>query len=146
MTDGIGAQPVHDRPTRVETAPGCFRDLDAESRTAAIQALGATDAPIARADELAAAVAGPALKAIVAMRVEQIVTRGHSALADLEVEPYRLLDKAVEMMRVARSRCGVTDMNAASLAAARKTAAKACALGMAVIDRIDAELARGERK
>lgn len=102
----------------------------------------AADVPLARTDELTAAVQGPAARAVLEARIRHIVKNGHTAAADAELEPYRLLDKAVEMMRVARARCGVTDTNAASLGGARKTAADACALGLAAIDRIDAEMAK----
>lgn len=117
--------------------------VDEGAEEAAQSLFSAADVPLARRDELLAAVQGPAVRSVLEARIRHIVKNGHTAEADAGIDPYRLLDKAVEMMRVARSRCGVTDTTPASLAGARKTAADACALGLAVIDRIDLELAKG---
>lgn len=126
-----------------ELSPGTNPIVDAALEEAGQTLFSAADVPLARRDELLAAVQGAAVRAVLEARIRHIVKNGHTADADARIDPYRLLDKAVEMMRVARARCGVTDTTPATLAGARKTAADACALGLAVIDRIDLELAKG---
>lgn len=126
-----------------DMSPGTNAIVDAALEEGAQSLFAAADVPLARTAELTAAVQGPAARAVLEARIRHIVKNGHTAAADAGIEPYRLLDKAVDMMRYARARCGVTDTNPAGLALARKSAADACALGLAVIDRIDLELAKG---
>lgn len=136
----IDLAPQHD----AGVAPGGFVDLDLASRDAAIQALKDTDAPIALADELVAAVAGQALKAIVAARLALITAKGHTADADdflpigwLPMEARHCLDRV-------RALIG-TDPLTRDLGAARAAIADAIAFCMAAIDRLDRGMQQGER-
>lgn len=140
----IDPTPRADRPTRMETEPGVFVDLDLASRDAAIQALKDTDAPIALADELVAAVAGRALKAIVAARVALITAKGHTADADDFLPIGWLPMEARHCLERARALIG-TDPLTRDLVAARAAIADAIAFCMAAIDRLDRGMQQGER-
>ena len=125
-----------------DSIPGAKRLVD-EALDEGAQAIVNSAAPLARTDELVAAVQGPAVRAVLDARIRHIVKNGHTVEADVRLEPYQLLDKTVEKMRIARARVGVLDVTPESLAAARKALADGCALGLAAIDRIDAELRSG---
>lgn len=132
--------PIPDRPTRVETAPGVYRDLDALSRDAAIQALGETDAPLGQADELVAAVTGPALKAAVQARV-RMLAGGHNAENDdllpigwLPMEARHCFERIRAVM--IRERVDLDEV--------RRLLAEGVAYGLAAIDRLDRATKRGE--
>jgi hypothetical protein len=124
---------------RLETQPGVFAagepGLQALAADAATQALGQTDAPIAFADMLVAAVTGEPLRATVRMRVEQIVRHGHTPDTDEMLPIHQLVADAQEMAGLARSAIGVTGTDR-NLDAAEKRLARTAALCWAAIDRI----------
>lgn len=134
------ADPKPDRPPRIETAPGVFRDLDALSRDAAIQALGESDAPLALADELVATVTGGAMKSAVQARVKMLVG-GHTADNDdllpigwLPMEARHCLERVkLAMLREGRD---LDDI--------RRLLVEGVAFGLAAIDRLDRAMKRGE--
>lgn len=127
-------QPKADRPCRIETeCPGVFVDLDAASRDAACQTLATTDALIATADDLVAAVTGPALKAAVAARVKLFIG-GHTPENDdflpigwLPMEARRCFETARDLM----------NDDHRDLALVRAAIAEGLAFGLAAIDRLD---------
>jgi hypothetical protein len=117
-------------------------DLHEIARDAAIQALGATDAPLGRADELAAAVSGEALRAVVAARVEQIVRHGHAAEGDAMLPLGYLTGEALRRLQAGRD--VIVHGDRQNLAVGRRRLAAVAALCLAEIDRIDIALARKE--
>lgn len=133
--------PLPDRPTRIETAPGVFRDLDSLSRDAAVQALGTTDAPLALADELVAAVTGAALKAVVAARVGLIVGGGHTAENDDFLPIGWLPMEARQCFEAVR---GAMMENPRDLHRIRQLMIDGAAFAFAAIDRLDRAMKRGE--
>lgn len=135
--------PRPDRPTRVETVPGVFPDVDAAARDAALRSLAECDAPIRRADELVGAVAGDALKAVVAMRVEQIVKHGHTVEDDMMLPLLWLPRQIKQHAEVACARIGVTGTDR-NLVAAKRHLAITAALCLAAIDRITVAIERKE--
>lgn len=117
--------------------------LDALGRDVALQALGESDAPIARADEIAAAVTGEALKATVMMRVEQIVKHGHDPKDDLML-PIVFLPNQAKLMAMAAHEAVMAGGDGRDLQLARRRLARTAALCWAAIDRIDAAVERKE--
>lgn len=125
------------RDLRAETEnPGVFVNLDEASRDAAIQALGQTDAAIARADDLVAAIAGAALKAVVQARVEQIVKHGYTTEDDAMLSIV-YLPAQVRRMAVAADEAAKVTGRDRDLAVVRRRLAACAALCMAAIDRLD---------
>jgi hypothetical protein len=96
------AGPASDRTWTESSDPGCFVDLDAAARDAALQPLVVNDPPIRRADDLVVAVAGGALKATVAARVEQIVKFGHTIDTDLNLPIPFLASETLGKLQAAR--------------------------------------------
>lgn len=130
-----------DQPApRIETAPGVYRDLDSLSRDAAIQALAGTDAPLGLADELVAAITGPALKAIIAERVGQI-SRGHNAENDDFLPIGWLPMEARQCFEAVRSAMMEEPRD---LHRIRQLMVDGAAFAFAAIDRLDRAMQRGE--
>jgi hypothetical protein len=126
-----------DRPTRIETeCPGVFVDLEAAARDAAIQAIATTDARIATADDLVAAVTGPALKAAVTARVK-LFADGHTPDND-DFLPIGWLPMEARQ-RFEQARDLINDDHR-DLALVRAALADGVAFGMAAIDRLDRAL------
>jgi len=107
---------------------------------AALKAMMAADPPLERGAELARAVAGEALQAVVAERVRQIAVHGYTAEHDAALQRRQLPARARSMIIVAMDR-----LSAGDLAVARRKLAKAAAVLMAAIDRLDLQM-RLERK
>jgi hypothetical protein len=95
----------------------------------------AADVPLASADELAAAVSGAAVKAVLQARIEQIVKHGHSANADAERGPRILASDARTMILAGIDL--LAPGPARNLAVARRRFAKGAAMMLAAIDAID---------
>jgi hypothetical protein len=135
MTEGIG-QPQ----PRVEIEPGVFATgtaaLQALAADAAVQALGQTPAPLSLQDELLAAVTGSALRAVVAMRVDQIAKHGHTAEDDGMLPPASLLNTAKSILTSAIALTSGYDRDLSELERGQRCAAKAAAMCMAAHDRI----------
>jgi hypothetical protein len=105
----------------------------------AVQALTGTSAPIARADELIAAVAGDALRATVHMRVEQIVKHGHTVEGDAMLPIGMLPREAKDRVISAIEAIGVTGRDR-DLGLAMRRLDRAAALCWAARDRIQVAL------
>jgi hypothetical protein len=118
-----------------------FTDLAARSRDAAIQALGETNAPLGQADELVAAVTGPALKAVVVARVGLITAGGHTAETDDFLPIGWLPMEARQCFEAIR---GAMMEEPRDLAKVRKLLVDGAAFAFAAIDRLDRAMQRGE--
>jgi hypothetical protein len=116
-------------------------DLDAAARDAAIQTLKETDAPIASADDLAALVTGPSLKAAVAARVKLFIA-GHTPDDDDMLPVGWLPMEARQAFERVRDQLNDDHRD---LALVRATIAEGIAFGLAAIDWLDRAKARGER-
>jgi hypothetical protein len=98
----------------------------------------AADVPIARADELLKALQGPAVRAVLEARVEQIIKHGHTAEGDWML-PLGMLGKESRDRLAMAGDCLYGDRR--DLKIARRRAVVGVALGLAFIDRLDAEVA-----
>jgi hypothetical protein len=108
------SRPTADRTTRIKSErPGVFVDLDAAARDGAIQALRHSDAPLTMADDLVALVTGPALKATVLKRVEQVVTHGHTPGEDLMLPVGCIVTEVIISAQRVRTAIGKRDLAAA---------------------------------
>jgi hypothetical protein len=109
-----------------------------------VASCAAADVPLARADELLAAIAGPAVRRVLEMRIEQIVKHGHSAEND-ETLPLLWLPKQArrDHAQIACDRIGVTGKDR-NLEAAEKSLARTAALCLAALDRIRRARERGK--
>lgn len=99
------------------------------------QALIASPAPIARTDELLRAIQGPALRAVLDARIEQIVTHGHDAESDAFLAIDRLPRLAREQAQMALEVLGHDERR--NIPVAKRRLARAAAMMMAAIDRLD---------
>lgn len=119
--------------------PGNKAIVDAAVDEAAQTLFTAADVPLARADELLAAIQGPAVRAVLEMRVEQMVKHGHTLDADLDLPLYWLVQDA----RI-RLQSAVDLINAGpqrrNLPVARLRVVRALAVGLAAIDVLDATM------
>jgi hypothetical protein len=128
----------------IELPAGTNAIVDAATTETAQSLFAAADVPLARSEELLAALQGPAMRAVCAMRVEQIVKHGHTAEND-EMLPILWLPKqARDHAQIACDRVGVTGKDR-NLEAAKLSLARTAALCLAAIDRIDAAMKAGER-
>jgi hypothetical protein len=126
-----------------ELPPGTSAIVEQGLEEAAQALFSAADVPLARADELLAAIAGPAVRAVLEMRIEQIVKHGHSIENDETLPLLWLPRQAREHAQVACDRIGVTGKDR-NLEAVEKSLARTAALCLAALDRIRAARARGE--
>lgn len=95
----------------------------------------AMDFPMARVGELLAAIQGPALRAVLDARIEQIVKHGHDAEHD-QMQPIGQLPKlARETAAMAMDTLGGDERR--NIPVARRRLARAAAICMAAIDRLD---------
>lgn len=92
--------------------------------------------PLVKADELLAALTGPAAEAVLAARFDQIVTRGHDAESDDMLPLCWLPKKAQEFAAISVDRLGGIDPQR-NLVKGRQRLAETSALAMASIDRLD---------
>lgn len=95
----------------------------------------AADVPIARTDELLAAIQGPAVRAALEARIDQIVRHGHDREHDEMLPITRLPQLAREQLSMALDVMGSDDRR--NLAVARRRIARGVAIGLAAIDRLD---------
>jgi hypothetical protein len=123
--------------------PGTGAIVEAAAEEVAQTLFSSADVPLARSDEMLAAIQGPTLKAVLAMRIEQILKHGHTAENDLMLPILWLPKQAKDQALAATEAIGVTG-NGRDLALAKRRLARAAALCMAAIDRIDAAVERKE--
>lgn len=118
--------------------PGTSPLVDQAINEAAQTLFSAVDVPLARSDEFLAAIQGPAVRAVLEARIEQIVKHGHTAEGDAW-QPLGMLP------REARDRlqmgCDCLHGERRNLPVARRRFARAAALLLAAIDQIDLQMA-----
>ena len=112
--------------------------VDQAVEEAAQSLFTAADVPLARSDEILAAIQGPAIRAVLEKRIEQIIKHGHTADGDFMMPLPRLGKEARDRLMMAGD-CLYGEKR--NLVVARRRAAIAGALVLAFIDRIDAEIA-----
>jgi len=95
----------------------------------------AADVPLAQTDELLAAIQGPAVRAALEARIEQILKYGHDRAHDEMQAITRLPQLAREQFAMAIDVMGHDDRR--NLAVARRRIARGIAIGLAAIDRLD---------
>jgi hypothetical protein len=127
-----------------ELPPGTNAIVESAVEETAQTLFSAADVPLANADELLAALQGPAMRAVCEMRIEQIVKHGHTADNDAMLPILWLPKQARDHAQIACDRIGVTGRDR-NLDSAKKSLARTAALCMAAIDRIDAAKAAGEQ-
>jgi hypothetical protein len=103
----------------------------------------AGSAPLASAEELRAALTGPAMAMVCRMRIEQIVKHGHTAENDETLPLIWLPKQARDHAQIACANIGVTGKDR-NLAAAEKGLARTAALCLAALDRLRLARERGE--
>jgi hypothetical protein len=101
----------------------------------------AADVPLARTDELLAAIAGSAVKAVLEARIEQILKHGHSPEADAELTLKYLPHHARSMIIDAVDLLQESGPHR-NLVVGRRRLAKAAAMLLAAIDRVDIDIAK----
>lgn len=92
--------------------------------------------PATLAAELANAAAGPALRAVMTMRMQQIVAHGHDSEADSMLAVDRLPQLAREYLIAAQEQIAGT-RGEQNLPVARKNLARTAAMCLAAMDRLD---------
>lgn len=93
--------------------------------------------PLARTDELLLAVSGPAVKAVLEKRIEQMVKFGHTVEGDLDLPLGWLPNDARIRLQ---SACDAINSGERNLQLARRRVVTAAALCLAAIDVIDATI------
>jgi hypothetical protein len=91
-----------------ELPPGTNAIVDAALEDVAQTLFTAADVPLARSEELLAALQGPAMRSLMHMRIEQIVKHGHTAENDLMLPLMWLPKQAKDHAQIACDRVGVT--------------------------------------
>lgn len=99
-------------------------------------------APLARHAELLGAIAGPAVRDVLAKRVQQMVAHGHTLKGDLDLPTGWLVNDARSRLQSALD-CINAPEPRRDLALARRRVVTALALGLAAIDVLDALIAEG---
>lgn len=127
----------------MDLPPGTHAIVDQAVEEAAQNLFAAADLPLARSGELLAALQGPAVRAVLEARIEQIVKHGHDATHDADLPIGWLPRHAREMMQMALDCLHPVKPD---LPVARRRVARAAALCLAAIDRIDVEMTRGDLK
>ena len=105
----------------------------------------AADVPLASTDELLAVVCGPAVKAVLEARIAPVVKHGHTPANDanvpLKILPAHARSMIIDTMDLLDGPPG--RLPAHNLTVARRRLAKAAAMLLAAIDRVDVELGKG---
>lgn len=122
---------------------GASAVVDAGLDAARQSLFDAADVPLARTDELLAAVAGAAVGAVLGARIEQIVKYGHVANRDDDVGARILASNARTMILEGIDVAGGPNRN---LVVARRRFARGAAMMLAAIDALDRAVARAERE
>ena len=110
---------------------------------AAQSLFSAADVPLAKAEELRAAVTSPAVRAVLEMRIEQMVKFGHSLEGDLDLPIGWLPMEARQDLQIAADCINAKEPDR-NLVRARARIVRAAAMCLAAIDVLDATIA-GER-
>lgn len=140
----MDAMPAGTSLSAAPTPPTGTRAIVDEAVEEAAQTIfSAADVPLARAGELLAAIQGPAMRAVMEMRIEQIVKHGHTAEGD-RMLPISLLPDEARKMAAAACDLIVATGERRNLPVARKRLARAAALCMAAIDRLDVAMQGGQ--
>jgi hypothetical protein len=118
--------------------------VDQAVEEAAQTLFSAADVPLARTDELLAAIQGPSLRAVLEFRVEQIVKHGYTAENDAMLPLLWLPRQATDYAQIACDRIGVTGKDR-NLESAKRALARAAAMCLASMDRITAAQEAGQK-
>jgi hypothetical protein len=118
--------------------------VEQAAETAAQTLFSAADVPLARAEELLEAIQGTAVRAVLEMRIEQMVKHGHTAAKDDDL-PIGWLPREARDYAAIAMHCVGTTAKDRNLPRARRSLAKTAALCLAAIDRLDRAVARGEK-
>lgn len=116
-----------------------------ESAGQAVFSAAAAEFPLLRVEELLHAVQGPAVKAVLAARLEQIVKNGHDREHD-ELEPIYKLPRLVREFAAAAVDCIETEPDRQNLEVARRRLVRAAAAALAAVDRLDPVIAAQQAK
>jgi hypothetical protein len=127
-----------------ELPPGTGTIVEQAIEEAAQTIFSAAEVPLASADELLAAVTGPAVRCVLEMRIEQMVKHGHTAANDELLPILWLPRQAADHAQIACDRIGVTGKDR-NLDSAKRQLAISAALCLAAIDRIRAAQEAGEK-
>jgi hypothetical protein len=106
---------------------------------AAQSLFSAADVPLASAEELRALVTGPAVKAVLEARIAQVVKHGHTPANDAEL-PIKHLPANARSMII--DTLDLLEGPRRNLVVAKRRLAKAAAMLIAAIERVDVELAK----
>jgi hypothetical protein len=117
--------------------PGDRDIIQAGLDEAAQSLFTASDVPLASAEELRALVTGPAVRAVLEARIEQVVKHGHTPAKDAEL-PIKHLPAHARSMIV--DTLDLLEGPRRNLVVGKKRLAKAAAMLLAAIGRVDFEL------
>lgn len=118
--------------------PASTRAIVQDGLDEAAQTLfSAADVPLARAEELRAAVTSPAVRAVLETRIEQIVKHGHTAESDACL-PLGILPREAKDRLIMGMDCLHGDRR--NLPIARRRFARAAALILASIEQLDLQM------
>lgn len=121
-----------------QQGPKGDREIVDEALNHAAQSLfSAADVPLARAEELLAALTGSAVRAVLEARIEQIVKHGHDAASDAMLPLGMLPREAKDRLQMG---CDCLYGERRNLPVARRRFARAAALLLAAIDQIDLQM------
>jgi len=129
----------------MEPIPGTASIVQAGLDEAVQSLFDVADAPLASAEELRRAVTSPAVKAVLEMRIEQMVKHGHTAENDDSLPIGWLPKEARDYAGIALNCIGPT-ASERNLPRALKSLARTAALCLAAYDRIDRAMKNGEAK
>ena len=118
--------------------PSTSTIVDAAVEEAGQTLFTAVDVPLARSDELLLAVQGKAVRAVLEMRIEQMVKHGHTIEGDLDLPLFWLPREARESLCAAGDSLVGAKRN---LVLARRRIVRAAALCLAAIDVLDTTIA-----
>jgi hypothetical protein len=122
----------------MEPMPEGNRALVEQAAEEAAQSLfSASDVPLARAEEILAAIQGAAVRSVLEARIEQIVKHGHTAQVDARQPLGMLPREAKDRLQMG---CDCLGGERRNLPVARRRFARAAALLLAAIDQIDLQM------
>lgn len=123
----------------MEPMPGTTPIIDSAIEEGAQTLFSAADVPLASTDQLLALIQGPAMRAVIEARIEQVVKHGHTPEGDAD-RPLRLLPNNARQMIL--DTLDLLDPGGRqNLVVGRRRLARAAALLLAAIDRVDVAIA-----
>jgi hypothetical protein len=122
----------------MDNPPGTSAIVEAALEETPQTLFSVADVPLARTDELLAAISGDAVRSLLEMRIEQIIKHGHTAENDDTLPLGWLPKEARECLMMACDNMWGPNRD---LAVARRRFVRAGAFVLAAIDRLDREVA-----